>query len=171
MRAEDDARVGGRCLSAEDERGERQQRDRPGRDVADALDDRAGQLGEMEQGRMEAVVVGVHDVARPPPVPREDVIEREPEHRGRHGRDDRERARGERGLRQPRTTLITASPHASGRSVPAMASMPAQAVVPMPAAAAPTTSAAYGTLESPSGPPRQSTGRQKVKSAASGAAG
>ena len=49
--------------------------------------------------------------------------------------------------------------------------MPAHAGVPMPAAAAATTSAAYGTLESPSGPPRQSTGRQSAKSAASGAAG
>ncbi|MDX6631458.1 MAG: hypothetical protein QOH00_3704, partial [Gaiellales bacterium] len=60
---------------------------------------------------------------------------------------------------------------ASGRSVPATASMPAQVGVPRPVAAAPTTSAAYGTLESPSGPPRQSTGRHSAKSAASGAAG
>ena len=45
-------------------------------------------------------------------------------------------------LRQPSTALSTASPQASGRSVPATASMPAHEGVPMPAAAAPTTSAA-----------------------------
>ena len=73
--------------------------------------------------------------------------------------------------RQPSTALMIASPHASGRSVPATVSMTAHQGVPMPDAAAPTTSAAYGTLESPSGPPRQSTGRQSAKSAASAAAG
>ncbi len=41
----------------------------------------------------------------------------------------------------------------------------------MPGGRGATTSAAYVTFESPSGPPRQSTGRQNAKSAASGAAG
>ena len=45
-------------------------------------------------------------------------------------------------LRQPSTALITARPHASGRRVPATASSAAHAGVPIPAAAAPTTSAA-----------------------------
>ena len=45
-------------------------------------------------------------------------------------------------LRQPSTALMIASPHASGRSVPATVSRPAHGGVPMPAAAAATTSAA-----------------------------
>ena len=45
-------------------------------------------------------------------------------------------------LRQPSTALMIASPHASGRSVPATVSSPAHCGVPMPDAAAATTSAA-----------------------------
>ena len=44
--------------------------------------------------------------------------------------------------RQPSTALMTARPQASGRRVPATVSITAHQGVPIPAAAAPTTSAA-----------------------------
>ena len=95
---EDDARVVRPLLEPDDESGERERRDRPGRDVSDARDDRTREVREVQQRRVEAVVVGVHDVARPPPVARERVIEREPEGGRREARDDREDACDERGL-------------------------------------------------------------------------